>query len=76
MQVRQALAKLEDKDLVSRSADRPATFVPVRPDVAMEVLIRAKREELAEAERASKLVVVRSGALTPLRTRSLRAGDA
>jgi DNA-binding CsgD family transcriptional regulator len=41
-----ALAALEAKGLISRLAGRPVRYQPARPDMAMEVLVRAQEQEL------------------------------
>jgi DNA-binding NarL/FixJ family response regulator len=46
---RTVLEGLEGKGLVTRSADRVPRFMPARPDVAMEVLILRRQEELEKA---------------------------
>jgi sugar-specific transcriptional regulator TrmB/DNA-binding CsgD family transcriptional regulator len=44
--VRSALDSLQGKGLASRSATKPPRFMPARPDLAMEVLILRRQEEL------------------------------
>jgi sugar-specific transcriptional regulator TrmB len=58
-EVRGALAKLETKGLVSRSPGKPPGFVPAPPDVAVEVLILRRQEELERARLAAAKLVPR-----------------
>jgi DNA-binding CsgD family transcriptional regulator len=41
-----ALAALEARGLISRLAGRPVRYQPARPDLALEVLVRAQEQEL------------------------------
>jgi sugar-specific transcriptional regulator TrmB/DNA-binding CsgD family transcriptional regulator len=52
-QARRVLAGLEEKGLVSRSPSSPERFVPAPPDVAVEVLILRRQEELERARLAA-----------------------
>lgn len=56
-QARHALESLERKGLVSRSAGRTAKFAPTAPDVAIEVLILRKQEELERTRLAARKLV-------------------
>lgn len=50
------LASLEAKGLIARSADKPTTYVPTPPDIAMDILIRERQADLEAARlAASKL---------------------
>jgi DNA-binding CsgD family transcriptional regulator len=46
--VPQALVALEAQGLVSRLPGRPMRYQPARPDLAMEVLVRAREQELQQ----------------------------
>jgi sugar-specific transcriptional regulator TrmB len=46
--VPQALVVLETQGLVSRLPGRPTRYQPARPDLAMEVLVRAREQELQQ----------------------------
>lgn len=48
--VRRSLATLEQLGLVSRLAGRPARLVAARPDVAIDVLVSRRREELGRVQ--------------------------
>ncbi|MGH3358056.1 MAG: helix-turn-helix transcriptional regulator [Nocardioidaceae bacterium] len=52
--VRRSVRRLEDLGLLSRTADHPARLVPARPDVAVDVLIAARRVELDRAQAAAR----------------------
>lgn len=43
-----SLAALEAKGLISRLPGRPVRYQPARPDMAMEVLVRAQEQELQQ----------------------------
>ncbi|SDO11218.1 helix-turn-helix domain-containing protein [Actinacidiphila guanduensis] len=48
-----ALSALETKGLISRLAGRPVRYQPARPDMAMEVLVRAQEQELQRVRAAA-----------------------
>lgn len=48
--VRRSLSTLEQLGLVSRLAGRPARLVAARPDVAIDVLVARRREELGQLQ--------------------------
>ncbi|HZE51540.1 MAG TPA: helix-turn-helix domain-containing protein [Jatrophihabitantaceae bacterium] len=48
--VRRSIATLEQLGLVSRLAGRPARLVAARPDVAIDVLVARRREELGRVQ--------------------------
>jgi DNA-binding NarL/FixJ family response regulator len=48
--VRRSIATLEELGLVSRLAGRPARLVAARPDVAIDVLVARRREELGRVQ--------------------------
>ncbi len=51
--VRMALQSLQEKGLASRAASKESRFVPARPDVAIEVLVLRRQEELEHARLAA-----------------------
>lgn len=55
--VRQALEALENRGLVGRSPGKVARFTPTAPDLAIEVLILRKQEELERTRIAAKDLV-------------------
>lgn len=55
--VRRSVARLEDLGLLSRTAHRPARLIPVRPDVAVDVLVARRQAELDQARTAARSLV-------------------
>lgn len=51
---RAALAALEEKGLVGRSAERPITYWPAPPETAIEMLVVRRQEELERARQAAR----------------------
>lgn len=58
-QSRRALASLQEKGLVSQSASKDPRFMPAPPDVAVEVLILQRQEQLERARLAAAGLVKR-----------------
>ncbi|UPK76191.1 winged helix-turn-helix transcriptional regulator [Nocardioidaceae bacterium SCSIO 66511] len=52
--VRRSAGRLEELGLLSRTPDHPARLVPTRPDVAVEVLIAARRADLDRTQAAAR----------------------
>jgi DNA-binding transcriptional ArsR family regulator/DNA-binding CsgD family transcriptional regulator len=52
--VRRSVARLEKLGLVTRTAGRPRRLVAARPDVAVDVLVARRREELHQAQLAAR----------------------
>ncbi|AKU14716.1 helix-turn-helix domain-containing protein [Luteipulveratus mongoliensis] len=52
--VRRSLASLEQMGLVSRIAGRPVRLLAARPDVAVDVLVARRQEELGRAQLAAR----------------------
>lgn len=49
--------RLEELGLVSRTADQPSRYTPVRPDVAVDVLAARRRADLDRAQAAARELV-------------------
>ncbi len=52
--VKKAFVTLNDSGLVGRVGNDPTTAVPVRPDAALDLLVRSRETELAEARVAAR----------------------
>lgn len=52
--VRRSVGRLEQLGLVSRVAERPVRWIPARPDVAVDVLVARRKEELVRAQRDAR----------------------
>ncbi|TDE10938.1 winged helix-turn-helix transcriptional regulator [Jiangella asiatica] len=52
--VRRSVRRLEDLGLVTRLAGAPVRLMPARPDVAVEVLVAQRRQELVQAQQGAR----------------------
>jgi DNA-binding CsgD family transcriptional regulator len=60
--VRRGLQRLEGLGLVTRLAGSPVRFNPVRPDIAVEVLVAMRQRELSEAQVAARTLMAEMAA--------------
>lgn len=63
--------RLEHLGLVSRTADHPVRLVPARPDVAVDVLVAARRAELDRAQAAARELLDEMSVLDQYRPENL-----
>ncbi|NED94708.1 winged helix-turn-helix transcriptional regulator [Phytoactinopolyspora alkaliphila] len=55
--IRRGLRRLEDLGLLARLAGQPTRFMAIRPDVAVDVLVSRRQQELAQAQVAARALV-------------------